>query len=282
MGNPATAGAERDYVLGTHDEEVQRLGLQHRVWRATVLDCWQRAGINAGSRVLDVGAGPGYATLDLAEIVGAAGRVAAVERSARFAGFGRAACAARGLTQAEYHELDLMTDALPAGVFDAAWCRWVAAFVSSPELLLEKLAAAIRPGGVAIFHEYADYATWRFAPRRPLHEEFVQRVMSTWRASGGEPDIAPALLPMLSRHGFTVREAVPRIFCVRPADPMWRWPAAFVEVGLDRLVALGAADAAWAASARADFAAAAANPATRQMTPMVLEIVAERQPARPA
>ena len=25
--------AERDYVLGTHDDEIYRLGFQHRVWR---------------------------------------------------------------------------------------------------------------------------------------------------------------------------------------------------------------------------------------------------------
>ena len=60
---------DRDYVLGTHNEELARLGLQHRVWRPVVLDCWHRAGITVGKRVLDVGAGPGYATVDLAEIV---------------------------------------------------------------------------------------------------------------------------------------------------------------------------------------------------------------------
>ena len=53
---------ERDYILGTHDEEVERLGLQHRIWRQHVLDCWQRAGVTIGKRILDVGAGPGYAT----------------------------------------------------------------------------------------------------------------------------------------------------------------------------------------------------------------------------
>ena len=63
--------AERDYVLGTHEQELARLGLQHRAWRPVALDCWQRAGITVGKRVLDVGAGPGYAAVDLAEIVGA-------------------------------------------------------------------------------------------------------------------------------------------------------------------------------------------------------------------
>ena len=61
---------ENDYVLGTNDEELERLGLQHRVWRPIVLDCWRRAGITFGSRVIDVGAGPGFATMDLAELVG--------------------------------------------------------------------------------------------------------------------------------------------------------------------------------------------------------------------
>src|SRR4051812_6408291 len=129
------SAADRDYLLGTHDDEVARLGLQHRVWRPAVLDCWYRAGITVGSHVLDVGAGPGYATVDLAEIVGPGGEVVAVERSARFVGVAAAACERHGLRHARVHELDLMTDPLPARDLDAAWCRWVACFVSSPQLL---------------------------------------------------------------------------------------------------------------------------------------------------
>src|SRR5207248_1035878 len=57
---------ERDYVLGTHDEELARLGLQHRVWRPVVLDCWQRTGGTVAKGVLEVGGGPGYAAGDAA------------------------------------------------------------------------------------------------------------------------------------------------------------------------------------------------------------------------
>src|SRR5215468_9120009 len=100
-----------DYVLGTHDEELQRLGVQHRAWRPMVLECWANAGIKTGSRVLDVGAGPGYATVDLAEIVGANGKVVAVERSTNFVN----AIRAQSLSNVDVHELDLITDDLPAG-----------------------------------------------------------------------------------------------------------------------------------------------------------------------
>src|SRR6266705_6978137 len=104
---------ESDYVLGTHDEELARLGLQHRVWRSVALDCWKKAGITVGSRVLDVGAGPGYATVDLAEIVGPAGEVVALERSSKFVRAMREAVRGRSLTNVRIHELDLMTDDLP-------------------------------------------------------------------------------------------------------------------------------------------------------------------------
>ena len=75
---------ERDYVLGTDDPEIARLGLQHAVWRERALAGWRRAGVKRGRTVVDLGCGPGYATLDLAEIVGPTGKVIAVDRSHRF------------------------------------------------------------------------------------------------------------------------------------------------------------------------------------------------------
>ena len=98
---------ERDYVLGTHEEETARLGLQHRIWRPVASDCWQKAGITIGSRVLDVGAGPGYAAADLAEIVGPTGKVVAVERSANFVRALEERCRMRSLRNVDVHELDL-------------------------------------------------------------------------------------------------------------------------------------------------------------------------------
>jgi len=84
-----------DYVLGTGDEEIARLGVQHRVWRARAIDAWRRAGIAAGQTVVDVGCGPGYASLDLAELVGSSGRVIAIDRSQRFLAALDAAATAR-------------------------------------------------------------------------------------------------------------------------------------------------------------------------------------------
>ena len=271
---------DRDYFLGTHDEELARLGLQHRVWRPSVLAGWQRAGIRAGSRVIDVGAGPGYAAVDLAEIVGPRGEVVAVERSARFVEAGRALVAERGHANVRYHELDLMPDALPGGGYDFTWCRWVACFVASPPVLLDKIAAALRAGGIAVFHEYLQYETFRFVPSRPRQVEFALQVVKGWRAAGGEPDIAQPVLKLLEERGFAIRSTTPLIFCLRPADEMWQWPASFVNIHLQQQTSLGHIEAGWAEAVRREFAEAESEPATIMTTPLVLEIIAEKVDSR--
>lgn len=264
-----------DYVLGTHDAELLRLGLQHRVWREQMLTAWRRAGIRPGMRVLDVGAGPGYATMDLAELVGPAGEVLAVERSERFVEFLEATAARRGLSQVQSLTADLMTvEALPS--HDLAWCRWVASFAASVPTLVRWIHRSLRPGGVAVFHEYADYGSWRFAPARPHLDEFVAQVMASWRAAGGEPDIAPALVEALTAVGFRIRSARPLIFAARPGEPAWQWPAAFVQTNAERLRGLGRVSQEWVAAVGEELRAAESDPASLMLTPLVLELIAER------
>ena len=267
---------ERDYVLGTHDEELARLGLQHRVWRPVVLDCWRKAGITVGSRVLDIGAGPGFATIDLAEIVGPAGKVVALERSNKFVNATKEAVRARSLTNVKIHELDLMTDNFPEDDYDFSWCRWVLSFVSDPALLVQKLGNAMRRGSISIFHEYGHYETWRFFPRIPSQEKFREHVIATWRESGGEPDSAPGLPALLTANGFVIRLAAPLIFCVRPNDYMWQWPATFIAIYLPRLIEMGRIDQKFADQVRGDLANAEENANALMITPLVLEIVAEK------
>jgi SAM-dependent methyltransferase len=267
---------ERDYVLGTHDEEIERLGLQHRVWRPRVLDAWRRAGFSSGQTLLDVGAGPGYGTLDLAEIAGPTGRVVALERSRRFLDALEEARRRRGLDNIEGREIDLDEGALPDLGADGAWCRWIFAFVRQPRSLLSRLARALRPGAALVIHEYFDYSTWRLAPPTPEIEEFVRLVMESWRASGGEPDVGLQLPRWLDEAGFAVRSMRPFVDIVARSDDIWRWPASFLEVGLDRLVDLGHLDDERARAIAAAFAAREKEPNTFMITPAVLEVAAVR------
>lgn len=266
---------ERDYVLGTHDAEIERLGLQHRVWRLRALEAWRRGGVTVGQTVVDVGAGPGFATLDLAEIVGPAGRIVAVERSSRFLAALDARARGLGVANVSTIEADLLDLPPTEAVADALWCRWVLCFVADPRAALRRMLAMLKPGGTAIFHEYADYRSWRFAPRRPALEHYVEAVMASWRATGGEPDIALDLPSWLADEGFAV-EVLPIIDVVAPSSDIWQWPASFVESGSTRLVELGYLAADEAAAVRRELAEASSDPNALMVTPLVFELIARR------
>ena len=268
---------ERDYVLGTHDEESARLLLQHRVWRPRALDAWRRAGFTVGQTLLDLGCGPGHAAVDLAEIVGPTGRIVAIDRSRRFLDTLEATRRHRGLDQIMPLELDLNTVGPPPGDADGAWARWVFAFVKHPRALLARVGGALKRGGVLVVHEYFDYRTWRLAPRSPEIEEFVQVVMESWRADGGEPDIGLDLPGWLAELGFTTTSLRPIIDVVLASNFVWQWPAGFIRVGLARLAELGHLTAARARSIADALAAREAAPHTLMVTPALIEIIAVRQ-----
>jgi SAM-dependent methyltransferase len=270
----ATMGEQYNYVLGTHDEELERLGLQHRVWRPTVLKAWAEAGLTEGSRVIDLGCGPGYALLDLAEIVGPKGAVHGIERSQKFLAYARAQSARHGFNQVTVQEADLMAPLDFPKRFDFAWCRWVACFLPELAPLLMHLRKALRAGGTAIFHEYVDYATWQGIPKCGGIERFAAEIMRRWRASGGEPDIAPAVIPKLIEHGFDLIEAKPLVFAVQPRDFMWRWPSSFIKGHTRHMVETGAATDAWAEEILQDFSRLENSADSIMITPTVMQIVA--------
>ena len=149
-------------------------------------------------------------------------------------------------------------------------------FVNDPATLIRKLGDVMRKGSVAIFHEYGHYKTWHFFPRLANQERFREHVIATWRESGGEPDGAVALATLLPANGFTIRSARPHLFCVRPKDYMWQWPATFIETYLPRLIEMGRVNQEFADRVRDDLARAEKNPDALMITPLLLEIVAKK------
>ncbi len=269
-----------DYVLGTHNDEHARLGMQHSLWQEFVLDAWKRAGICTGTRVVDVGAGPGFATMDLADIVGATGHVTAVEISSKFAQEVKDQANVRGLKNISVHIVDLMHEDIPLGsagvTFDAAWCRWVCMFVPDVGALVRCVHNALRAGGVAVFHEYVHYETYGLQPPTPGIDSFTQAAMKSFSARGGNANIAGTLLKELRQHGFEIMSIKPIARSARPHDPLWQWPAGFIRTYLPRLVELGQVDNAFAANVLAELARAEQDPQSIMLTPTVLEIIARK------
>ena len=158
-----------EYVLGTDVDESFRLGLQHRLWSAQAHWIWERAGIQPGQTVLDLGCGPGHATMDLAQIVGASGRVIALDESAVFLKQLHDDAKARRMM----HISRVLGDAHKCGSLlsefkgkvDAVYARWLFCFVADPEAVISGMASLVKPGGKVIIQDYFNYEAMTLAPR---------------------------------------------------------------------------------------------------------------------
>jgi ubiquinone/menaquinone biosynthesis C-methylase UbiE len=289
MPNPSTAptpppkppqtGSD-DYVLGTGEQEIDRLGLQHRVWSAQAHLLWERAGLVPGMTVLDVGCGPGHATMDLAEVVGPDGRVIAVDESALFLKHLNDRVQGRRMFNVErilgdVQRLDQLLPQVNEAV-DMAWARWVLCFVPEPEKVVSAVARMLKPGGRFVIQDYFSYETMTLAPRHEAITRVVRAVANSWRARGGDPDVVGRLPRMLRENGFTVEHLDVNQRLARPGTTAWAWPDTFWKSFLPRLVALGHATAEEAAEVERAWAEASEDPDVFMMLPPVFEVVAVR------
>ena len=233
------SATEREYVLGTGDAELARLGFQHQVWAAATAAAWERAGFRRGARILDVGCGPGYATFDLANLVGPGGRVVAVDVSERFIGYLDAERRRRGAEQIETRTEDLEALSVPASSVDGAFARWVLCFVRDPCAIVERVARALRPGGAFAVMDYCRYESFTVAPRDEAIERVVAAVARSFRRHGGNPDVGLDLPALMRQAGLEVRTLRPLVRVARPGSALWEWPATFFANYLPSLVQMG-------------------------------------------
>ena len=267
---------DQPYVLGTHGEELERLRFQHELWRPLAEAAWDRAGLKTGERVLDLGAGPGFAALDLARRVGPTGQVLALEHSPAYVVAGQRLAVEAGLTHLELRQHDLLRDPLPREGFDLAWMRWVAMFLADLEPLLTQLPLALRPGGRLVLHEYVQWDSFGLHPHGAAIHRFGQAVQRSFRQAGGDPDVNRRLPSLLAARGFHIDALEPLPVLGREGSLAAQWMQRFVMVYAHQLQAQGLWSGADQAEALAEIEAAAEDPGSFWMGPTVLELRATR------
>lgn len=268
-------------MLGTHDAEIARLGLQHRLWFPYAYALWERAGIAPGMAVLDAGCGPGYATQDLAVLVGPTGRIIAVDESQRYLDHIRETLAASRtsalVAPIETRLGDVQAlDLAPASI-DAAYCRWVLCFVPRPEDVVRAVARSLRAGGMFAIQDYFAYESLTLAPRSAVFDRVIRATAASWRDRGGDPDIAGRLPGLLQRNGFEVRDVRAHTRVARPGELLWRWPESFWSIFTPRLVELGYLSADDGRELHEEWARRSGDPASFVVCPTVYDIVAVKK-----
>jgi ubiquinone/menaquinone biosynthesis C-methylase UbiE len=268
---------EREYVLGTDDAELLRLGLQHRLWGAQAFACWERAGVTPGATVLDVGAGPGFASIDLAQLVTPSGRVIAVDESERFLRHLSERARSIGISHVETRAQDVQRLDVPDATVDVAYARWVLCFTPRPAEVVARVAAALKPGGVLAVQDYINWAALSLSPASDAFLRVMPAVGRSWRDHGGDPQIGGRLPAMMEASGLRVESILPLQRIARSSEPLWQWPTTFFANFIPRLVEQGLVPADdWRAMER-EWAERSRDENAFFWTPSMVEIIARRR-----
>ncbi|CAG7573755.1 methyltransferase family protein [Barrientosiimonas humi] len=221
-----------------HAESVLR---SHR-WRTAENSCaYLLPRLRPGLDLLDVGAGPGTITVDLARRV-APGQVSALEL-----GEAAASVTREGVAGTDVRVLvgDVHALALPEASFDVVHAHQVLQHVPEPVRALREMARVTRPGGTVAVRD-TDYSAFTWWPRLPELDTWLDLYVRAARANGGEPDAGRRLLSWAHAAGLQQVEPSASVWCLAtPEDRAW-WGGMWADRIRTSAIATQLLDAGWA------------------------------------
>jgi ubiquinone/menaquinone biosynthesis C-methylase UbiE len=262
-----------EYLLGTNDSELDRLGVQHAIWRDLAEAVLDRAGVGPGMTVLDLGCGPGFVTEELARRVGPSGRVVALDESPRWHEVLRARdfAAPVELVQAKIQEADLGEDR-----FDAVFSRWVFSFFDDLDSVCSQVQRALRPGGRLVVQDYNHEGVSVF-PKSAGFEAVIRATREYYRRAGGNSWVMGSLPAAAKRAGLTLTELHPNVMVGGNQSPVFQWLDVFFPRFSGTFLEEDLITVAEQAQFLTEWAALKTNPDALFYSPMVVDMIATRE-----
>lgn len=226
------------YVFGDaeSDREFSRLQQIENALDVASKHLLQRASPVLGWSCLEVGAGAGSIANWLADAVGPAGRVVALDVNPRF------------LTHGLRRNVETLRQDVRqwegSGAYDLVHARYVLIHVPESELAIERMVASLRPGGSIVLEE-PDFLAARFAGGVADFADAFQRVNAAIKAMFESRSMDPALgtrLPAtLKKLGLTVVNVESEAHLVAGGSEIALMMRASTEQLRDKYVATGLA-----------------------------------------
>ncbi len=193
---------------------------------------FEEHGVQRGWRCLDVGAGGGSLTQWLCDRVGPRGSVVAVDADTRFV-------EKLGAPNLEVRRTDVVHEPLPEGEFDLVHTRFLLQHLPERERVLEKLARALKPGGLLIVFDSGGAPPMAFRDRERF-DRFVLAFLGSAAQVGWDLTWAPCLPQRLAELGLVdVRARAFREYATGSRDGYPEFFASTIAALRERLTATG-------------------------------------------
>lgn len=191
-----------DYVLQVGKKGFDRLNFVNEVFGEHSRSFLARAGLETGSRVLELGCGTGLMTTWLAKTTGESGKVIAVDASEEQIAIARKAVEKAGARNVEFICSTVEALDLPGDSIDLVYSRLLLMHLKSPMQTLKSVRKHLRPGGV-IACEEPHSSSMATTPRNEHIHKLNEAFIELGKLQGLDFNIGDRLLPMLSSAGYS-------------------------------------------------------------------------------
>ena len=274
MGSAANRPRRYQYLLGDTPRERARLAFQAKLWDPVSHQLFDRLGIRRGWNVLEVGPGQGSLHLELRARV--KGPVDIVERSPVFAARLARLCQRDGFGPDRVWEMNLIDAPLPRATYDLIFVRWVFLFLPNPEAHVNKLARALKPGGLLAIQDY-HRETLAMVPRPEAWTRFALADLAFFASQGGYASIGGYLPQMYRRAGLDVQDVVLTVKSGRPGSAVWTWLSTYFLGVLDRYAKFAPFTRRDAQRLRRHWLAASREKTSLLIGPALLDVVGRKR-----
>lgn len=260
-----------DYLLGVNQTELERLRFQHTVWGHVTRKFFDRILVRQGWKCLDVGAGPGFVSMDLRNLVGASGEVTALEPSELFLNWFKNECATNKWTNIKFIQGSAEQAEIPQRQYDFIFARWVIAFVPDPEKFLAPLFRALKPGGIIALQDYY-YEGLSLFPHGGAWDTMADVVRSYYRFAGGDAYVTGTIPAIFRKNGLKLIDFTPTSIAGGPDSAVMEWAHRFFRTHTQLMADKKIITQQECDALTADWEAHRQNPDTIFFSPIVVDV----------
>ena len=224
-----------------------------------------------GWKCLDVGAGPGFVSMDLAKLVGPEGEVTLLEPSQYYLDWFRQQTEGQLDTPVRLMQGGTEDAPLSEGYYDLIFVRWVIGFVPKPEKFLERLFPALRPGGIIAMQDYY-YEGLSLFPKGGPFDRVPDLVRAYYHSAGGDPYVTGKIPAWFRKHGLQLVDYTPNSQAGGNTSKIMEWAERFFVLHLPRMAEKGLLSAAEADEIVEDLLEHRRNPDAFFFSPVVIDV----------
>ena len=196
----AKAEELRSYIIKGGEEGRARLSVLARVLAPTTQALFDRFEPLKGYLAIDAGCGGGDVSFELAERVGAGGRVVGFDLDEDKLELAREEAARRGFANVEFRKASVL-EPWPVSGASLAYVRFVLTHLPKPEDMLARALEALAPGGLLTVEDI-DSAGHFCDPPCPAFDRYRELYATAAQRRGVDPFIGRRLVRLLEEAGF--------------------------------------------------------------------------------